>query len=46
MQNVEDWGHSSRECEDWNVYFRHVKYDNGEVHAMARAVSESKTVLQ
>jgi len=24
-QNVEDWGHSTRECEDWTVYFRPVK---------------------
>jgi len=30
MQNVEDWGHSTRECEDWTVYFRPVKYDNGQ----------------
>jgi len=24
-QNVEDWEHSTRVCEDWTVYFRHVK---------------------
>jgi len=24
-QNVEDWGHSTIECEDWTVYFRPVK---------------------
>jgi len=24
-QNVEDWGHSTRECDDWTVYFRPVK---------------------
>ena len=28
MQNVEDWGHTTRECEDWTVYFRPVKYNN------------------
>ena len=46
MQNVEDWGHSTRECEDWTVYFRHIKYDNGEPNATASDVSETKTVLQ
>jgi len=45
-QNVEDWGHSTRECEDWTVYFRHVKYDNGEANPTASYVSEAKTVLQ
>jgi len=45
-QNVEDWGHSTRECEDWTVYFRRVKYDNGEANATASNVSEAKTVLQ
>jgi len=45
-QNVEDWRYSTRECEDWTVYFRHVKYDNGEANAMASDVSEAKTVLQ
>jgi len=45
-QNVEDWGHSTRECEDWTVYFRHIKYDNGEANATASDVSEAKTVLQ
>jgi len=44
--NVEDWGHSTRKCEDWTVYFRHVKYDNGEANAIASDVSEAKTVLQ
>jgi hypothetical protein len=44
-QNVEDWGHCARECEDWTVYFRPVKYDNGEANAMASDVSEAKTVL-
>jgi len=44
-QNLEDWGHSTGECEDWTVYFRHVKYDNGEANATARDVSEAKTVL-
>ena len=42
----EDLGHSTRECEDWTVYFRPVKYDNGEANATARDVSEAKTVLQ
>jgi len=45
-QNVEDWGHSTRQCEDWTVYFRPVKYDNGEANATASEVSEAKTVLQ
>jgi len=44
-QNVEDCGHSTRECEAWTVYFRPVKYDNGEANAMASDVSEAKTVL-
>jgi hypothetical protein len=46
MQNVEDWGHSTRECEDWTVYFRHVKYNHGGANATASDVSEAKTVLQ
>jgi len=45
-QNVEDSWHSTRQCEDWTVYFRPVKYDNGEANAMASQVSEAKTVLQ
>jgi len=45
-QNVEDWGHSTRECEDWTVYFRHVKYNNGGANATASDVWEAKTVLQ
>jgi len=45
-QNVEDWGHSTRECEDWTVYFRHVKYDNSGANATASDVREAKTVLQ
>jgi len=44
-QNVEDWGHSTRECEDWTVYFRAVKYDNGKANATASDVCEGKTVL-
>ena len=44
-QNVEDWGQSTRQCEDWTVYFRPVKYDNGDANAMASEVSEAKTVL-
>jgi len=46
MQNVEDWGHSTRECDHWIVYFRHVKYNNGEANAMASNLPEAKTVLQ
>jgi len=45
-QNVEDWGHSTRECEDWTVYFRLVKYDHGEANTMASDLSEAKTVFQ
>jgi hypothetical protein len=44
MQNVEDWGHSTRQCEDWTVYFRHVKYVNGDANATASDVSEVKTI--
>ena len=29
MQNVENWGHSTRECEDWTVCFTPVKYEDG-----------------
>jgi hypothetical protein len=43
---LEDGGHSSRECEDWTVYFRRVKYDNWEANATACNVSEAKTALQ
>jgi len=45
-QNVEDWWYSTRECEDWTVYLRPVKYDNGEANATASNVSEAETVLQ
>jgi hypothetical protein len=45
-QNAEDCGHSTRECEDWTVYFRCVKYDNGGANATASDVCEAKTVLQ
>jgi len=44
-QTWEDWGHSTRECEDWTVYFRLVTYDNGEADAKASNVAEAKTVL-
>jgi len=40
------WGHSTRECEDWTVYFRPVNYNNGEANATVSDVSEVKTVLQ
>jgi hypothetical protein len=43
---VEHWGHSTRECEDWTVYFRDVKYDNGGANATASDVWEANTVLQ
>jgi hypothetical protein len=42
---VEDWGHITRECEVWTVYFRSVKYNNCEANAKASDVSEAKTVL-
>jgi len=45
-QSVEDWGHSTKECEDWSVYFRYIKYDNGKANATASDVSEAKPVLQ
>jgi len=45
-QNVEDWRHSTIHCEDWAVYFRPVKYDNGEANVTASEVSEAKTVSQ
>jgi hypothetical protein len=32
--------------EDWTVYFRYVKYNNGEANATASDVYEAKTVLQ
>jgi len=42
---VEDSGHSTRECEGWTVYFKHVKYVNFEVNdATAFDVSEAKTI--
>jgi len=44
-QNVKDWGHSTREFDEWTVYFRPVKYDNGEANATASNLSEAKTVL-
>jgi len=44
-QTLDDWGYSTRECEDWTVYLRLVKYDDGDANAMASDVSEVKTVL-
>jgi len=44
-QNVEGRGPSTRECEDWTVYFIIVKYDNCEANAKASDVSEAKHVL-
>jgi len=45
-QNVEDSGCSTREGEEWTVYFRPVKYDNGQANATASDVSEARTILQ
>jgi len=45
LHHVEDWEHSTRECEDWTVYFRPVKCDNSEGNKMANDVSYPKTVL-
>jgi len=44
-QTLEDLGHSTRECEDWTVYFGPVKYNNGYANATASNVSELKTAL-
>jgi len=43
-QNVENWGHSTRECKDWTVYFRPVKDDYGGENATGSDVSEATTV--
>ena len=42
---LEDRGHRTRDCKDWTLYFRPVKYDNGERNATGTIVSEAKTVL-
>jgi hypothetical protein len=44
-QNVEDWGHSTWDSEDWTIYFRQLKYHNGNANATASNVSEVQTVL-
>jgi len=44
-QNMEGWGHNTRECEDWTVYIKPGKYDNGIANATTSDVSEAKTVL-
>ena len=45
MYNVEDSEQSTRECEGWTVYFKHVKNVNCEVNdATACDVSEAKTI--
>jgi len=44
-QTLEDWGYTTRECEDWTVYFTPVKYDNCEANATTSHVSEAKAVL-
>jgi len=43
--SIRDSGHSTRECEDWTVYFRRVKYDNDYANAMASDIFEAKTAL-
>jgi len=43
--STRDWGPSTGECEEWTVYFRPVKYANGEANATANDVSGAKTVL-
>ena len=45
MQNVEHRGYSTREGENWTVYFRPVQYNNGEANATASIMSKVKTVL-
>jgi len=45
MLTLEDWGYSTRECEDCTVHFRPLKYDNGEANETASDLSEAKTVL-
>jgi hypothetical protein len=45
-QNLEDWVYSTREYDDWTVYCRQVKYDNGDANATTSNVSEAKTLLQ
>jgi hypothetical protein len=45
-QNLEDWVHSTRECEGWTAYFRPVTYDNCKTNATASNVSEAKTLLK
>jgi hypothetical protein len=42
---LEDWRYSTREFEDWTVYFRPVNYDNGKANATASDEGEAKTVL-
>jgi len=43
--NVKTREHSIRECDDWTVYFRPVKNNNGKGNAIASNVPEVKTVL-
>jgi len=44
-QNVKDWVHCTRECEHWTVYFKLVKYNNGEANAMASHVSKAQSIV-
>ena len=44
-QTLEDWGYSTRDCEDWTAYYRPVEYDNGKANATASDVRKAKIVL-
>jgi hypothetical protein len=44
-ENLDDWGYSTIQGEDWSVYFGQIKYHNGEANALASNVSQPKTVL-
>jgi len=43
--STRDWRNSTRECEDWTVYFRPVKFNNCEANAPASDVSDTITGL-
>ena len=45
MQKLEAWEHSTRECDEWTVYFRPVQYTNGEANAMASDAFKANTVF-
>jgi hypothetical protein len=46
MQNVEDWEYSTWECEDWTVYFAHVKYNNCKANGTASDIFKVKNVFE